>query len=648
MASGVCAASPDGRTLAFADDAGLLHVLDAATGADRRTIELRGMGFSQLAFSPDGQLLAAGGTSGDKLQIVIWKVALPAELLHRWDWPKGRDPHSDVECLSFTPDGKRLAAAVFRQGAAYLWDAATGERIAQMPHKHVYGLSFSPDGETLATAGWDSVIRFWEADTGKLRQELKVSIPNGPRADLRMYAVCFSPAGGLIATAHMDCTVRVWQVDTMKLRQTFDVHGSFLFNTIRFSPDGLWLASGTSTGECLLWDPLTGEQVAHAGTHQHYVYTVGFGRDSRVAIRRRGWHMLPLGLAAPWKSAGKGLAQLWTDLAGDSKPAYKAMWALAEAPKRAVPLLAEKARDWEKRAAANSKEGETLAARRTVSVLSQIGTPEAIRLLKKWAQQEPDSILGQPAAASTQALPASECACSRFPNKPTDVLDTKRFYPMRVTFAACLLCRSRSVLSDCALTWPAEIVCSGEAAGGYAAFPDICRLPGGDLFCVFYSGYGHVSTPRAQWPKGGRIMAVRSRDNGREWSKPAVVMDTDLDDRDPSVASLSDGTLLLNWFTLDKGRLAVWLARSADQGHSWSRPAELVVQSSYWFACSSPVRELPDHSLILGLYHEDPKKNLAFGATVKSYDGGKTWKDLATIGERSGVYLDAETDVVSA
>ena len=211
--------------------------------------------------------------------------------------------------------------------------------------------------------------------------------------------------------------------------------------------------------------------------------------------------------------------------------------------------------------------------------------------------------------------------------------------PTAIAFAASILCVT-------AISAQHQIVCSGEAAGGYAAFPDICRLPSGELFCVFYSGFGHVSTPNAQWPKGGRIMAVRSRDNGQKWSKPSVIMDTDLDDRDPSVASLRDGTRLLNWFTSHNGRLSIWLARSTDQGQSWSRPAELVLQSSYRFACSSPVRELPDHSLILGLYHEDPTKNLAFGATVKSYDGGKTWKDLASIGERSGVYLDAETDVV--
>jgi sialidase-1 len=191
-----------------------------------------------------------------------------------------------------------------------------------------------------------------------------------------------------------------------------------------------------------------------------------------------------------------------------------------------------------------------------------------------------------------------------------------------------------------------QIVCTGESAGGYAAFPDVCRSRNGDLFCVFYSGYGHVSTPSQEWPKGGRIMAVRSSDGGRSWSRPVVIIDTDQDDRDPSISCLKDGTVLLNWFTLDQGQVAVWIARSADDGKNWSRPAKLDLDSQYPFACSSPIRELPDGSLILGLYHEDEKKNLAFGATIKSFDKGKTWKDLALIGEKSGIFLDAETDVV--
>src|ERR1700745_1436112 len=139
-----------------------------------------------------------------------------------------------------------------------------------------------------------------------------------------------------------------------------------------------------------------------------------------------------------------------------------------------------------------------------------------------------------------------------------------------------------------------QIVCSGKAAGGYAAFPDVCRLRNGELFCVFYSGYGHVSTPNAKWPKGGRIMAVRSSDNGQTWSKPVVAIDTDLDDRDPSVTCLKDGTLLLNWFTLQKNQVAILIARLTDNGKTWGEPVQLKLDSAYSFACSAPVRQLSD------------------------------------------------------
>lgn len=211
----------------------------------------------------------------------------------------------------------------------------------------------------------------------------------------------------------------------------------------------------------------------------------------------------------------------------------------------------------------------------------------------------------------------------------------------RMTWALAL-----STIVPTAVSAQHQIVCSGVAAGGYAAFPDVCRLQHGDLYCVFYSGYGHVSTPSDKWSKGGRILAVRSTNNGRTWSKPVVAIDTDLDDRDPSVACLKDGTLLLNWFTLHQHQVAILLARSTDNGRTWSEPVQLKLDSPYSFACSAPARQLADGSLILGLYCEDEKAKRTFGATVRSSDGGKTWTDLAYIGEKADIYLDAETDVV--
>ena len=94
QATGVVAASPDGQTLAYEDDEGTVRLVEAEHGTERRSFALAGVRFSQLAFSPDGQRLAGGGSSGDQMGVAVWDVP-GAKLLHRWDWPKGFDPHSD-------------------------------------------------------------------------------------------------------------------------------------------------------------------------------------------------------------------------------------------------------------------------------------------------------------------------------------------------------------------------------------------------------------------------------------------------------------------------------------------------------------------------------------------------------------------------
>jgi Neuraminidase (sialidase) len=162
-------------------------------------------------------------------------------------------------------------------------------------------------------------------------------------------------------------------------------------------------------------------------------------------------------------------------------------------------------------------------------------------------------------------------------------------------------------------------VCSGDAAGGYAAFPDICRLSNGQLLCVFYSGYGHVSTPASQWRKGGRIMGVRSSDDGKSWSKPVLVMDTEQDDRDPSVSCVKEGVVLLNWFTLRQNQVAVMLARSTDHGKTWSEPANLDAETD----------EVPlkDGNLLAALRSSKVEMHYAL-----SEDRGKNWGPVRSFG----------------
>jgi hypothetical protein len=191
-----------------------------------------------------------------------------------------------------------------------------------------------------------------------------------------------------------------------------------------------------------------------------------------------------------------------------------------------------------------------------------------------------------------------------------------------------------------------NVISRGEAAGPYQAFPDVCRLPGGDLACVFYAGYGHVSLPNDEWPRGGRVCLIQSSDEGRTWSTPRVLFDGPQDDRDPHIAAMRDGTLVCSFFQYRSvnGKIEhdVCLVESRDSGRTW--PTEPRVLAAKRWAVSAPVRELPDGTRLLGVYTGDD--STAFGAVQRSTDAGKTWSEPVAIDPKSGVRLDAETDVL--
>jgi len=105
-------------------------------------------------------------------------------------------------------------------------------------------------------------------------------------------------------------------------------------------------------------------------------------------------------------------------------------------------------------------------------------------------------------------------------------------------------------------------------AGGYEAFPDVCRLSDGRLMAVFYAGYGHGSPPNEQLPKGGRICYSTSADEGHTWSPAEILYDSPGDDRDPSIVQLKNGQLICNFFSMGNPwtGLGTWLVTSSDLG----------------------------------------------------------------------------------
>ena len=186
-------------------------------------------------------------------------------------------------------------------------------------------------------------------------------------------------------------------------------------------------------------------------------------------------------------------------------------------------------------------------------------------------------------------------------------------------------------------------------AGGYEAFPDVTRLRNGDLLSVFYAGYGHVSLPNESLPKGGRVCWIRSSDNGKTWTRPKVAVDTDIDDRDPSVTQTSDGTLICTFFTYDgaqpQAHCEIYIARSHDNGETWGKPHRVPPPEGIGWATSAPILQLPGGELILPVYFWQQGKKSKSGL-VRSNNGGRTWGGFAVIDPESDHEHDSEPHII--
>src|SRR2546427_9195704 len=106
--------------------------------------------------------------------------------------------------------------------------------------------------------------------------------------------------------------------------------------------------------------------------------------------------------------------------------------------------------------------------------------------------------------------------------------------------------------------------------GGY--FPVIARLRDGSIAAIVRGGGAHVGV-------AGRLDLVLSRDDGETWSRPATVVDSPWDDRNPAFGVADDGSLVVayvvfrdyrpNGTLASKRRDGIHVVRSRDSGRTW-------------------------------------------------------------------------------
>ena len=282
--------SPDGKLIAtFAPTNSAVTILDATNGRPLRTLTRANAtdGVEKVYFSPDGHSLAVTYMQSQGTQMI---GRLPSSELKIWDVNSGHEIQtltlstSPVEA-GFSSDGHMLAT-VSTQGEISLWDVASGSRLRTLTSSPAQ--SFNPlsnlgnlpnpgnmkRGQIPNVANMPSM-----ADMTAMITNVLGTMTAGTMGR-SVTSVSFSPDGKVLASGGVESKSNL---DTATL--TGSATGSQKRSKNQKPPgseDFLKNIKVETSGQILLWNPATGQQIGAIKGHGKGITDVAFSRDAKM------------------------------------------------------------------------------------------------------------------------------------------------------------------------------------------------------------------------------------------------------------------------------------------------------------------------------------------------------------------------------
>lgn len=272
--------SPDGQLLAVADLNGI-GFYDIPTRRLLRSLYPKAGGIVDIEFSADGNWLVSGSRLGDEksgyfssLELWLGPNWRPMGVLY--NEPRG------LASMSFSASGRYFAAAFSSPRAetntVEFWNTLTWVITDTLRTGPALNVVFAPAGGLVATSPDRYAIRVWDFAEGEWLYKLPTSFTGA------VTSLVFSPDGLTLATGHYDGSLRLWDMQTGE--QIWQVQVEEVVQSLAFNPDGSLLATGGAYQNSLvrLWDATSGELLRTLEGHQHGVERIAFAPNGQWLV----------------------------------------------------------------------------------------------------------------------------------------------------------------------------------------------------------------------------------------------------------------------------------------------------------------------------------------------------------------------------
>ena len=285
--------TPDGKQL-ISSGHHELCVWDVESGKLVKRVAIRSRRAMALVFLPDGKLVMAGGRPGEEGDVSIYDLNAPAASLDggvavlngitdpRVLIRRLLEADDEVECLSLSADGKKIAAGGCDR-LIQVWDLSAGIAQAKLTdtiENHadwVFGVAFFADGNRLASASRDKTAKVWDL-------KAKESVATFPEHQSPVFGVVVKADGSACFSAGDDKQVRAWNLTGDQGAKQLRAMGGSAGAVLKMVQHGKepWLVSTGVDNKVRVWDREKGNQLLELAGHKDYVLSLAINPAGNV------------------------------------------------------------------------------------------------------------------------------------------------------------------------------------------------------------------------------------------------------------------------------------------------------------------------------------------------------------------------------